>query len=167
MDRYLIEDRRTPERHAHALSFQYWSSWRCEISQARENNSSRSVAYLLSPQAACELVVILNLKTCWNIETGAHPNQCLRELLTRCAVLVGPRNGILSHGVGHFNGWCYSSNVSFAAAGCCSACDCFKAAKARSFELMSSQRLKRAARESMRTKGTGCAVLDIAFNAEM
>jgi hypothetical protein len=54
-----------------------------------------------------------------------------------------------------------------AALGRSSALDRFKAAKAFDFELMSIQRLKRAARASIRTRGIGCALLDIAFNAEM
>jgi hypothetical protein len=45
--------------------------------------------------------------------------------------------------------------------------DRFNAAKAFDFELMSTLRLKRAARASIRARGIGCALLDIAFKAEM
>jgi hypothetical protein len=62
---------------------------------------------------------------------------------------------------------CESSKESLATLGRSSAWDCFNAAKAFDFELISTQRLKRAARASIRTSGIGCALLDIAFNAEM
>jgi hypothetical protein len=59
------------------------------------------------------------------------------------------------------------TNVSLASSGLSSALESRSALKHAAFELKSTQRLNRAALDSMRPSGTGCELLDSALSEEM
>ena len=123
--------------------------------------------------------------TTW-LQKPEHPGRCPFSGVTHSTIVIlatrdEPVPAVTKSTTGHHRSECpgaaargeqrghhgEAGNESRAVSGCSSALDCLRAAKALSFEVISTQRLKRAARASIRANEIGCALLDIAFSALM